>query len=410
MPQSHSLLAAFEHPRLRALWWANLLSNFGSWGQTIVLTWQVSSLSHSASLTGMVQTALWLPMILLAIPAGILSDTWHKPNLLFWSNTISCIVALGLFVLTSLHQESVNSLLLLCLLSGCTTAFTLPTWQASVSELVHRSQLRSVAALNNLSYNLASFLAPMLVASFMQLLGVESIYLFNACSFLGLISIYYKWQTQEPGHKRSHICLNDLGTRLRESAKLLGSSAEHQQFHLLLLSGFGVFCMCSSFPTLMPILGDMEASNNLSLYSERMAALGSGAVFAAFLLPYLRRHLREKPLLFICGCTYSIMLFSVAWLSSNSAKITIVFIGGLAWSGIVTCINGATLGAFPNETRSRGIALMIITTAMAQAIGGILWGQLADHVGATASLCIAAFMLLDFSILIYFSRDFLEHK
>lgn len=52
-----SMLQPLRHARFRHLWLANLLSNLGSWTQTIAVAWHVASLSPSAALTSLLQTA-----------------------------------------------------------------------------------------------------------------------------------------------------------------------------------------------------------------------------------------------------------------------------------------------------------------------------------------------------------------
>lgn len=408
MAHSQSLVACLYQPRIRALWSANLLSNFGSWGQIFALTWQVSTLSHSASKTAMVQTALWLPMLVLAIPAGLLGDLWHRPKLLFWSNASSCLIACILCLISFFDLACSNILLILCLLSGCANAFTLPSWQSSIAALVKKSQLSAIAGLNNLSYNLAACIAPFIAAGVVTQLGVSALYLFNACSFVSLLTIYQRWYSQEQSTPRPYLSLKDLWLKSIETFALPLTVRGNRDFPLLLMTSFGIFCMCSAWPALLPSLCLIGANSSISNYGNQMAAFGGGAVFAAAILPLARRHASEKLILLCCSLGYSLMLFAVSVLNHSSLTITIIVIGGISWSGIVTNINSTALRILAVELRTRGLALLVVATAGAQAIGGIVWGLLSENLGVAMALTIAASMLINFSLLVFYTQSMLE--
>src|SRR5471032_1431399 len=130
-----SIMLPLSHTRFRRLWLANMLSNLGSWMQAFAAAWQIATLSQSPLLTSLVQTATWAPMLLLALPAGALADRMHRPTLLLRSNTLMALAAVLMALLALTATKSVTLLLLLTLLMGAGTAFTLPAWQASIPEL-----------------------------------------------------------------------------------------------------------------------------------------------------------------------------------------------------------------------------------------------------------------------------------
>jgi MFS family permease len=59
-----------------------LVSYVGTWMQTVGAQWLLVSEPHAAALVSLVQTAQALPVLLLALPAGVLADSFDRRRLL----------------------------------------------------------------------------------------------------------------------------------------------------------------------------------------------------------------------------------------------------------------------------------------------------------------------------------------
>src|SRR6202142_805979 len=79
----------------RWLWLASLVSNFGTWMQTVGAQWLLVHAAHAAILVSLVQTADMLPDVLFGIVGGVLADTLDRRRLLI-------VVQTGLVVGTSI--------------------------------------------------------------------------------------------------------------------------------------------------------------------------------------------------------------------------------------------------------------------------------------------------------------------
>lgn len=87
------LTQPLRHARYRRIWLANMVSNLGTWTQTFAAAWLVASLSNSASITSLVQTATYVPVFLFALFAGVLADAVHRPKFLFFCNLFNAVCA-----------------------------------------------------------------------------------------------------------------------------------------------------------------------------------------------------------------------------------------------------------------------------------------------------------------------------
>jgi MFS family permease len=73
------------------LWLGVVVSSVGAWAQTVGAQWLFVQDPTAATIVTLVQTASTLPMMLLALPSGVLADAFDRRWLLFGvQRTSSC--------------------------------------------------------------------------------------------------------------------------------------------------------------------------------------------------------------------------------------------------------------------------------------------------------------------------------
>src|SRR5207302_416931 len=106
--------------------------------------------------------AEFIPVALLALPAGALADRHDRRKLLLIGQTAMMVMAAILAVLTHLGYATPAVIITLALLEGASWASVMPAWQALVPALVPREELPSAIALNSAQFNAARLLGPMI--------------------------------------------------------------------------------------------------------------------------------------------------------------------------------------------------------------------------------------------------------
>ena len=76
--------APLRQPVFAVLWTATVLGNIGSFMRDVASSWLVTDLSASPAAVALIQTAATLPVFLLAIPAGVLSDILDRRRFLIF--------------------------------------------------------------------------------------------------------------------------------------------------------------------------------------------------------------------------------------------------------------------------------------------------------------------------------------
>ena len=109
-----------------------LLSNIGNWMETVGAQWLLVSQPGNSVLVALVQTADTLPVVLLALPAGVLADVFDRRLLLIATQLFLAVVSVTLAGLAAIGQLTPGVLLALTFLGGAGSGDTVPTWQAII--------------------------------------------------------------------------------------------------------------------------------------------------------------------------------------------------------------------------------------------------------------------------------------
>ncbi len=155
-----SALAPLKNRAFAWLWLGVLVSSIGAWAQTVGAQWLFVNDPNGATIVSLVQTATMLPMMLLALPGGVLADAFDWRGLLLGIQCYFVVVALSLAVLAALGQVPPVLLLAFTFAIGMGTALQLPTWQPLITELVPRAQIPAATRLDMVNVNVSRAAGP----------------------------------------------------------------------------------------------------------------------------------------------------------------------------------------------------------------------------------------------------------
>src|SRR6218665_761816 len=103
--------APLRLPVFAGLGAATVLGNIGSFMRDVASAWMVTELSTNPAAVALVQTAATLPVFLLAIPAGVLSDILDRRRFLIGVQVLLACVSGSLPALSALGLQSAESLI-----------------------------------------------------------------------------------------------------------------------------------------------------------------------------------------------------------------------------------------------------------------------------------------------------------
>jgi MFS family permease len=133
---------------------------------------------------GMVVLAQMLPMILLLLLGGVVTDHFPRHQVMLWSDTIRAVAVLLIAALGMAHLLQLWHLVLLALFFGTVRGFFSPAYQSIIPQVVEKEDLASANSLTELSYQLYCSLGPMLGASCVAFAGPAAAFAFDRLTFI----------------------------------------------------------------------------------------------------------------------------------------------------------------------------------------------------------------------------------
>ncbi|MEV6066503.1 MFS transporter [Nocardia sp. NPDC052001] len=372
----------------RALWIAQLVSNLGTWMQTVGAQWILVDQPNAATLVSLVQTATTLPVMLLSIPSGVLADLVDRRRLLIVAQTAMAILATLLTVFTATGHTTPVLLLTLLFLLGCGQALTAPAWQAVQPDLVPRSQIPAAAALGSMSNNIGRAVGPAIAGVLVSLSGPTLVFALNAVSFTGILLVLLRW-------KRPRLD-DDLPVERPIAALLAGLRfiRAAPAVRRVLLRCLLFLAPGSALWALLPLVAHSRLQLSSSGYGLLLAALGAGAVFGATQLSRVRRFLAPTGMLAVAALAFAAATLGAALVPNMPVVLALLVVGGFGWMIAMSTMNSTMQLLLPGWVRARGLSVYQLVFMGGQAIGSLAWGLVAERHGTVTALVAATVLLV----------------
>lgn len=379
--------APLRSPLFRVFWLASLASNLGTWIHEVGAGWLMTTLDGTPEMVASVRTCMALPIVVLAIPAGVLADRLDKRRLLMATQGLLLAVTATLACLTALGRVTPGGLLLLTFVIGLGMVVHVPTWQASVPELVPRRQIPQAVGLGSISFNLARAVGPALGGLLIAGVGIWSAFAVNAMSFAMVLAVLIGWrrETTESSGGRSFFRSTLQGIRFAIRNPVMR--------HVMI--GVMLFVLpASALWSLLPLFAKTRLGWGAQGFGVLVATIGLGAVLGAAVLPRLRRALGSDRLLGCSMPTFALGLGVLSVVPAGPWVLAATVLLGAGWMATLTTLNATAQITLPQRLRARGMGCYLTMMAGSMAAGSFLWGQVAGQWGLSAAQMIAAVALV----------------
>lgn len=366
------------------LWGATIIGNTGSFVRDVASAWLMTDLSASPAAVAMVQAAATLPIFLLAIPAGVLSDILNRRRFLIAIQMLLAVVSTCLMLLSVVGQQSVASLISLTFLGGIGAALMGPTWQAIVPELVDKKDIKSAVALNSLGVNIARAVGPALGGIVLVSFGAAVTYGVDVISYVFVISALLWWRRPEkPEDALSEHFLGAFRAGLRYARA-------SRELHVVLIRAFVFFLLASSIWALLPLVAKMLLGGGAGFYGVLLGSVGLGAIGGAVIMPRLRRHLSPDGIVLTSAIVTAAVMTFLSFAPAQWAALIALLALGAAWIAALTTLSGIAQSILPNWVRGRSLAVYLTVFNGAMTAGSLAWGGVATLIGVPATLMVGA--------------------
>ena len=383
-PVVQSAWSPLKNGLFRGLWIATIVSNVGTWMQDVGAGWLMTSLSSSPSLVALVEAADSLPVMLLALPAGAIADIVDRRRLLIATQVYLMVIAAALGILTWLNVMTPWMLLGFTFALGMGTAMVMPAWAAIVPELVPPEDLPSAVALNSIAINVSRTIGPAIAGVLVAAVGAWLVFILNALSYIGILAVLVRWRRER---RKSSLPAERFVSAIRVGLRFVTHTRALQ---IVLIRGSAFFVFASATWSLFPLIVRRELGMGPEIYGLLLTCIGIGAVGGALLLPRARARFSRDALVAGASALYAVAALMLGHVQNLPLLAVAMLATGVAWISILSALQVAAQLTLPAWVRARGLAAFVMVFMGGMALGSILWGQVAAHVGIPATLTTAA--------------------
>jgi MFS family permease len=373
------------------IWSAALVSNVGSWMQTVALGVLVFTKTDQPAWTGLVAAAAFIPIGLLAPIGGALADRLDRRRWLIVTTLAEMSFAALLALLAATRHDPPGLLVILAFLGGASGAVGLPAYQAMVPDLVPNEDLLGAVSLSSAQFNLGRVIGPALAGLALLSHDYGLVFAVNAASFAAVVVALTLVRLPKPlAHGGEARIVARIAAGIRAARAQPGCRAAIGLIAVVAL-------LASPFIALVPAMSGALHRHGVSIQvgtAILVTAQGIGAVAGALVLAPLaarvgRRAMVETALfvlpvlLVVYGLCPSLWLSAIALLAVGAAYIAVL-------SGLNTVVQ---LRA-PAEARGRVLSIYMMGLGIVYPIGAVLQGGIANRTGVREVTVAGALILL----------------
>lgn len=384
-----SRFRALDHRNFRLFFYGQLVSLIGTWMQSVAQGWLMHRLTGSAFMLGLLGFTQFLPVLFLALWAGVVADRVDKRRLIIITQILALVQAASLAAVVTLGVVQPWMVIALSLVFGVVSAFDLPARQSFLVEMVGKEDLPNAIALNSAAFNSARVLGPAVAGVVMAAAGEGACFWINAVSYLAVLATLMMMNL--PPHVADAGGGKNTLSTLREGVDYaLGTRSIR---NLLVLLGITVG-LGFQYMVLLPVYAREILHASEWAYGLMLSAFGVGSLCSAVMMTRQqdRRTLRRN--LLIGLATSGLGLGAFAWSRVLPLSMAMGFLAGFGLILYIASTN--TLLQLTTQDRFRGrimslYTMMLIGTAP---VGSLLAGWIAQRWSAPVATSVSAVVLL----------------
>ncbi len=391
-----SALAPLRQATFRRIWMASLFTNFGHLILGVGAAWEMTRLSgNSPSMVALVQSALMLPLMLVAVPAGALADMFDRRKMALIGLGFSSVCAAVLSAVAFAGLVTPWLLLGFCVLIGAGVALYIPSWQASIGEQVTKDHLPAAVALGTISYSVARSFGPALGGLIVLAAGAQAAFAVNAAFYIPLWIAFYFWARQ---HVPSRLPPERIDRAIVSGARY---ALHAPQIRTALVRAFLFGLTTSSQIALAPLIAKDQLGGTAATYGLLLGASGVGAVGGALFISQLRDALGTERCIRLFSVVTGAMLIIIALSHSLWVVCAMLLISGACHILTIAMLNVGVQLSVPRWVTARALSLYTSALTGGIAIGAWVWGSVTENWGLPVALiasgiAVAATILVGF--------------
>lgn len=389
---------SLKEPSYRWLWLGMLGSFAGMQMQMLARGWLVvDKLDGSALDLGIVTSSNGVPLLVLSLFGGVISDRFPKRNLLIVTQSCNGLIALLVAILIVTDRVQIWHMIVAAVLTGTVFAFNMPGRQSLIPELVSKDKLSNAVALNSAGMNLNRIIAPGVAGILVAIIGLGGVYfMIVGCYAFAAFTMLLVRPTRPQTPPRTTSMLQDLKAGLRYAMNDARISS-------LLLLALVPLLFAHPYQALLPVFAKSVLSVESDGLGFLMGAVGVGAVSGTLVLASLsgarNKGLKMIALLVVFGL--ALILFAQS--GSFYLSLPALFLVGVGSMGYNALNHTLLLTTSTPEMRGRVTSIYMMSFGI-MPLGVFPMTAAADAIGPPNALTIGGAALVLVTLLMVLWR------
>ncbi len=325
------LASGFESlrlPQYRLLWFGMLFSIGAMQIDLVARAWLAYDLTGSGLTLGLVTAARGLPQLILAPFGGVAADRFDKRRLLVYSQSGVFILATVNAVLVITGAIQIWQLVVLGLLQGFTTPFTMPTRTALIPDLVPEDQISNALALESTGRNINRIVAPA-IAGLLLAVNPGLAFLAIAIVYGAAVATLYGLPRGLRGAETKKGAFGDVADGFRYIFS-------NRALFALITLAFIPILLGMPFQSLLPIFQKNVLEVSESRLGFMYTAIGIGAIVGSVAVAYLSKSPMMGRLQMASGVAFGVFLALFAFSDSYALSMALLVLVGFFSTGYLT--------------------------------------------------------------------------
>ena len=382
---------------VRRLWMAQIVSVFGDFLAIFaVLSYVSFNLHASAAQVTLISVSFMIPFALIGPVAGVFVDRWNVKRTMIASDLIRAALALALVFAATLGQIYA----ILFLLSAVSTFF-MPAQTVTLRTLVPREGLLAANALIQQAFQVMRIISPALAGAMVGWFGASSCYYLDTFSFIfsaAMISTLVIARAPAAQSKDSHP-LKSVLTDLLAGLKFIFT---HPTISFVILAmAAGMFAISCFGPLIAVYVRDELLANSLA-FGIINSLIGVGMIGGTLLISRFGKQVSKTHLALLGLFTMGGFVVVMAAFKTIAAASVGMF--GLGVGVLLVIVSAQTImqGQTPMDMVGRVSGSFMAVLSIAQLVGLVISGSLAQTLGIRNLFFASAAMLFLITVLGYF--------
>ncbi|MFN3426201.1 MAG: MFS transporter [Candidatus Thermochlorobacter sp.] len=382
--------SALHHRDYRLLWIGAFLSNIGTWIQKVGQPWLILSLSGSPLLLGLDGFMQDIPLLLLLLIGGAISDRFDKRKILIFSQIVQGSSALTIALLTATGHITVWIIIALSFIVGCVQSLSTPAYLSALPSLVSKEHITNAIALNAMQFNLSRFIGPAIGGVVIASLGVAWCFGFNALSYLALLIVLPLIDFPSVGMSEQSKA-RSLSESIKEGVQEVGRRPELLSMVIVVLF---VSFFAGPLLNFIPVIAKENLRAEAGGFSLMLSAFGAGAVIGALRVASLKETVNRHYVVMTASSVLAVAVIAVALSRVFVLSIGLMFVGGFAFVSCGSVGNTIMQTEVSENLRGRVISIYAAAFRGGLPLGSLLTGVVSEHLSAQTALVLNGLLLL----------------